>query len=89
MESSHPCAKFGVFLFSAARPSSNVRLPAYQTTGSCFVKITPYFAVEIGSTFTEESTETTVALQSLAIIAYAFAYNSKTVACLFEGVSPL
>jgi hypothetical protein len=39
--------------------------------------------VEIRSTFAEESTETTIAVQSSAIIASAFAYISKTVALPF------
>jgi hypothetical protein len=67
------------FLFSAAHPSSNVRIAAYQATGSFLLKLTPYFASEIHATFGEQSTETTIAIQSSAIIASAFAYISKTI----------
>jgi hypothetical protein len=68
------------FLFSASHPSSNVRLAAYQATGSFLLKLSPYLGRQIQATFSEVSTMTTIDLKSSAIIASAFAYMSKTVA---------
>jgi hypothetical protein len=76
--------------FAAAHPSSNVRLAAYQATGSFLVKFTSYFAVEIRSSFAEESTATIIAVQSSSHHRLCICIHLQdSCFAVFEGVSQL
>ncbi|OHT13965.1 hypothetical protein TRFO_15734 [Tritrichomonas foetus] len=66
-------------LFSASHSSSSVRLAAYRLTGSLLLKLHPYFADQLQSSFSDVSMVATIDIKSSAIIASSFAFISARI----------